>query len=325
MTKEIMRQSYISVIASANLTMYEQRLLLMCVKFAQKRLENVALSTERDALAHSFDIVELLVNIADVVSEGSGHYNHVIKAAQQLCKRKFTYNDRHGDKVSTLFVLRVTHVAKSGQLKLLLDRCFFDTLYNFRKGFCYYDLCHALALKHPQSVRLYQLVNGMHAGGVTYSISYLKEIFGVADKYERNNDFVRKYIEVARKELEDAGEGNYFEYKVIKEQRKITSIHILPVRRATDADKQATAGGVAKWLFAQYTHILVQHGGFTLRQINANKQIFEKLQEHPLGMPILLDIIQRCRKSRPANPQGYIINALKSELKFNPRKSTFKP
>lgn len=316
--EEMLRQSYISVIASANLTMYEQRLILMCVQFGQKRLQGVTLSMHHDVLEHSFNLVELPVNIADVVSEGTEHYNHVIKAAESLTKRKFTYTDVHGDKVATLWVLRVTHVSRSGQLILLLDKSFFDTLYNFRKGFCYYDLVRAMQLKHPQSVKLYQLINGLKPQGLEYSVESLKRAFGVEDKYKRNNDFVRKYIDVACKELEAQQEGNYFRYKVKKENNKITKICIYPVKRATSLEVQASAGGVRKWLQQDYFAILIQHAGFTTRQINSNKRTFERLQQNPLGMSILLDIIQRCRKVRPSNPQGYVVNAVKGALQDGP-------
>lgn len=276
-------------------------------------------------LRHSFNLQVVRVNIAEVLKDDSDHYDHVIKAARSLLKRQFTYRNRAGDVVNTLWVLRVTHIARSGVLVLLMDGSFYDCLFDFRKGFVAYDLQKAMSLRHPQSVRLYQMVNTMQPQGVTFTLPYLKEAFGVSDKYARNNDFIRKVIEVAHDELKAQPEGNYFEFKVIKGRGgKIESIHIWPVKRAKSLEQQAAPSSVAKWLPAQYIAILCQHAGFTLRQIAANKPTIEKLQEHPLGMPLLLDIIQRCRKTRPANPQGYIINALRYEMGLKPslRKQT---
>lgn len=314
-TELTLRQSYISVIASSSLTMYEQRLLLFLVKFGQSVIKGVSLSVQHQVLEHSFNMQEIIVPIADIISDGSSHYEQVKKAAISLTRRDFQYIDVNGNITYTKWVMRVTHLARSGQLKLIVDKSFFDTLYNFKKGFCYYDFVRAISLKHPQSVKIYQLINGMQSQGIRYHIDSLKRAFGVADKYARNNDFVRKYIEVARQELEASGEGNYFRYNVVKENNKITYIEFFPIKRATSAELQASAKGVTSWLETDMFKLLMYHGGFTPKQLNSNKALLSKLQTRPNAMDIILNIIERCRRKRPANPQGYIINALKSELK----------
>lgn len=309
------RQSYISVVAKANLTTYEQRLLIKAVEYGQRRIEGISLSHEHGVLEHHFNLVELPIVIRDVLSDGSQNYSHVLTAARKLCKRSFTYINASGDEVTTSWVLRVTNVRKSGELLLLLDKSFFDALYNYRKGFCVYDLQRALQLKHPQSIRLYQLVNNMQMSGCTYRIEALKEIFGVADKYARPNDFVRKFIDVAQRELAAQPSGNYFEYNVVRDDRgRLAAIHFQPVRRASDLEKEAAPSGIRQWCKDEYLRILIQHGGFTLRQLNSNKPTIDKLQQCPLGMPLLLQVIERARRKRPANMQGYIINAIKAEL-----------
>lgn len=315
MNQEMLRQSYISVVANASLTMYEQRVILQLVKWGQCRIDGLPLSVEHGVLSHNFNMVEITLNIADMLSEGSKHYEQVVNAAISLSRRRFRYQDARLNYVTTYWILRVTHVPSSGQLVLIIDKTFFDTLYNFRKGFCYYDMVRAMMLKHPQSVKLYQLVNNMKSQGITYEINQLKEMFGVSDKYGRNNDFVRKYLEVARQELEANGEGNFFRYSVIKDGRKIVQIHIMPIRRATSVEIQQAAAGIHKWMPLDFFRIMIQHAGFTNRQINANKPTLEKLVAHPLGMQILCDIISRCRRQRPNNPQGYIINAIKAEMR----------
>lgn len=310
----ILRQSYISVIAKASLTMYEQRIILMLVKWGQKRIEGISLAHHQEVLEHNFNLTEVVINIADIFTEGTNHYDQVIKAAQALSNRKFTYINGRNENVSTKWVLRVSHNKRTGQMVLLLDKTFFDCLYNFRKGFCYYDLVRAMNLKHPQSVKFYQLVNGMKPQGIECSITYLKQIFGVSDKYDRANDFIRKYVDVAAKELKANGEGNYFTYEVLKHGNKITSVRILPVKRATSEELQRSASGINKWMPHDFFAIMVQHAGFTTRQINANSKLLERLVNHPLGMNILLDIITRARRKRPNNMRGYIINAIKDEL-----------
>ena len=64
-----------------------------------------------------------------------------------------------------------------------------------------------------------------------------------------------------------------------------------------------------------YTKLLLQHGGFTTWQLSCHKALLSDLAKLPNGLDIVLAVIQRARVRRPANMQGYIINALKAEVK----------
>ncbi len=62
--------------------------------------------------------------------------------------------------------------------------------------------------------------------------------------------------------------------------------------------------------------LLIQYGGFTNNQIVRNMPTIKKFCESvPDPVQMLCDIIKRCNSRRPANMQGYIINAMKGESK----------
>lgn len=51
-------------------------------------------------------------------------------------------------------------------------------------------------------MRFYELLSNQKSP-LTYSVIQLKEMFCVADKYERINDFIRYVVEAAKKELDE--------------------------------------------------------------------------------------------------------------------------
>lgn len=87
------------------------------------------------------------------------------------------------------------------------------------------------------------------------------------------------------------------------------------MQRADIKEEQASIKGITEWLPIDYTKLLLQHGGFTTWQISCHKALLHDLATLPNGLDLLLAVIQRARVRRPANMQGYIINALKAEVK----------
>lgn len=312
------KESYIMAISKAHLTTYEARLLLMAINSGQVLLKNRTLSHEHGVLQHSFNMVELVVPIRDITTDKGQHYEHVIRAAQELTRKNFTWRDdlgaNKGHWVTFPWILRAEHIAKSGSVKLILDKRFYDALYNFTFGYCKFDLERALKFKTAAAARLYPLINTQR-NPITYPIDAMKEWLGVADKYQRGNDFVKRIIEPAKKEM-DASEGNTFTYTLRRGlNNKITHITITTLCRATEAEKNASVGAMKEWLGRDLMLLLLHHGGFTSMQVQRNKKVLERFADVPDAVDRLCDIVTRARKRRPANLQGYIINAIKDELK----------
>lgn len=307
------KQSYIMTIARAKLSLYEQRLLIKCVQSEQAHISNKALGAIRQPLPHNNSVVEIEVPMKELC-EGMEHYEYIIKAAQSLTQKNFTYIDEKGNWVTFAWVMRATHRKKTGIVKLLLDKHFYDCLYNFTKGYSHYDLERAINFKRPQTMRLYALLNAQRRP-ITYTIEQLKHITGTVGLYAKTNDFVRKVIAPAHREIKASESGNYWEYTYLKEGNKIIGITFTPVTRADVKEESAGFKAIGQWLPIDYTKLLIMHGGFTTWQISCHKDLLHDLSTLPMGMDILLNVIQRARKRRPANMQGYIINALKAEVK----------
>ncbi len=212
------KESYVMAISRAHLTTYEARLLLMAINSGQSLLKHRALSKEKVVLEHHYNMVELAVPIRDITTDKGQHYEHVIQAAQSLTMKNFTWRDNtkagRGHWVTCPWVLRAEHQPKSGNVTLILDKRFYDALYNFTLGHCSFDLQRALTFKSAVTSRLYPLINTQKKP-ITYPIEGLKATLGVEDKYKRGNDFIKRCIEPAKKEMDET-EGNTFRYSLLK-------------------------------------------------------------------------------------------------------------
>lgn len=308
------KQSYIMTIARAKLSLYEQRLLIKCVQSGQPLISNKPLGAIRRPLEHNNGTVEIEIAMKELCEADKSHYEYIIKAAQSLTQKNFTYIDEKGNWVTFSWVMRATHRRKTGKVYLLMDKHFYDCLYNFTHGYSHYDLERALNFKRPQTMRLYALLNGQKKP-ISYTIEQLKHITGTTGLYSRTNDFIRKVIEPAQQETKQGDFGSYWEYTTRKTGNKITSITFTPVQRAAIKEEQASIKGLSEWLPIDYTKLLLQHGGFTTWQLSCHKALLSDLSKLPNGLDLLLAVIQRARARRPANMQGYIINALKMEVK----------
>lgn len=307
------KQSYIMTIARAKLSLYEQRLLIKAVQSGQPLIKSQPVGALRKPLSHNNGTVEVEVAMRELC-EGNEHYEYVIKAAQSLTQKNFTYIDEQGNWVTFAWVMRATHKRKSGKVYLLMDKHFYDCLYNFTHGYSHYDLERALNFKRPQTMRLYALLNGQRRP-ITYSIEQLKHITGTDGLYSRNNDFIRKVINPAYEETKKGDYGQYWEYSVKKSGTKITHIIFTPIMRASIREEQASYKEITTWLPSDFVRLLVLHGGFTTWQLSCHKALLEDLSKLPMGLQITMDVIQRAQRKRPTNMQGYIINALKAEVK----------
>lgn len=308
------RQSYIMTIARAKLSLYEQRLLIKCVQSGQPLINNKPLGAIRKPLEHNNGTVEIEISMRELCEADKSHYEYIIKAAQSLTQKNFTFIDENGNWVTFAWVMRATHKRKTGKVYLLMDKHFYDCLYNFTHGYSHYDLERALSFKRPQTMRLYALLNGQKKP-ISYTIEQLKHITGTTGLYSKTNDFIRKVIIPAQKETKEGDYGSYWEYTTRKTGNKITSITFTPVMRADAREEAASIKAIAEWLPMDYTKLLLQHGGFTTWQLSCHKALLHDLSTLPNGLDVLLGVIQRARRRRAANMQGYIINALKAEVK----------
>ena len=306
------KQSFVLAISRVRLSLYEQRILIKMVEHGQQRLKGLWLRENLKKLPHDYDNVRIAFPIRYILSDGSQHYEQIEAAARSLCTRRFEFED---DERKVWYCSSLIHGVqwkkRSGIISFYVDRVFFDVLFDFSRGYCQYDLQQVLALPSPYAVRFYILMNQQNAP-ISFNVPFLKNMFGVSDKYAQTADFIKKVVEPARKALDDAG-CNSFTFTRLKSGNKVTSLTFTPVKRQPLSQAQMQAQlAVSSILSTDIRNILTVECGFTIKELNAHKDLWMKLAQNACAIDILDNIVERARRLR--KQKGYIVNAIKSEL-----------
>lgn len=307
-----LKQSWIVTCAKGKLSLYEVRLIIKIVEYAHNQIKETILARNMCRIKNHCDDVRLTIPMRYLLSDGSNHYEDVYEGARNLCKRTMEfYNSTTKTWHCSSIIFDVVHEVNKGLLSFTVFGSFFDCLYDFTHGFSRYDLEQAMSMRCPSSVRLFMLMYGQLAPK-HFSISWLKETMGVADKYKQTADFIKKCIKPACEEITDKTSIKLF-FKPEKDGNKIVSIQF-SVERKPQPERNISALTVEmkKLLQRDINLYLVSDAGFTYRELAAHKPILQRLMEHPCAIDIVRSITHRARKQ--GKSKGWIINALRSEL-----------
>lgn len=305
-------QSYVSSIFRGQLSKYEQRILIKMAEHGQVRVRGLALSHIHSQLEHQYGITRIELPIRYLLDESSNHYEHVWAAVQSLEKKVISIKDPQKNTwFSASLIMQAEHLIGKGVITFLVPKVFYDALFNFAMGFRSYDLETAMSFKLPSSSRLFIMMQGVRQP-IKYPLPYLKEMFGVSDKYPRNSDFIKRIITPAVEEVKQCGQGTWFDVVPVKRGCTFTHLEFIPHQRATDAQRMAEPRAMKHLMSESVRQLLMDHAGFTLRELSHHRALLTSLGSAPMGEQIVIDIVARARKTRKG--KGYIISALRDEL-----------
>lgn len=306
-------QSFLLSVTRVRLSLYEQRILTKIVEHGQSVLQGLS-PHQYKHIDNPFDNEKIEVPIRYILTEKSKDYSKVIDACKALMSRKFEFYD---PKTKTYYadtvIHNVIHVSGSGAVSFQVSRVLYDVMFNFSLGYKAYDLEEALTLPTPYAVRMYVLLNGQKTP-LTWDIEKLKEMFGVIDKYKQTRDFIKKVIEPARLALVNA-KCNGFTYSRVTEGKKVTALRFFPVK-ISEEDRQQYAQ-LSKEMLVNRKAIeimLVEDMQFTWKEIGANKATIDRFSQIQSATDTLMAIETRAKRKRM--DKGYIINAMKSEIRI---------
>lgn len=305
-------QSFIYSVSRVELSLYEQRILLKVVEFAQQQIKGRLIKNCMFRLEYTFDNFRIEIPVRYILTDGSKHYEDVREAAIKLMGRRFEFWDTNsGAWYSSPLIFNVAYVEGSGLLSLYVSKMLLDVILDFTKGFCKYDLETALSLSSPYAVRMYALV-ASQTRPIVYTIGQLKKMFGVEDKYKQTRDFLIKVIDAAKKVLDNA-QCNSFTYSKIKNGKKVESICIAPLkRRQITAEELAAKVSLKRLVDNEILIVMITYMGFTTKEISAHKVLLNDFCKLPYCMDTIYNIERRFRKGKKT--KGYVIAAIRDEV-----------
>lgn len=307
-------QSYLSCIMQGKLSIYALRIFLQIVERANEVLEGT-LSKQflRQQADYKSVSCSFSVEIRDILTDGSQHYEEVKQAAVELEKRIITYYDI--DKktwLSSPMIYAVSIKDGGGAIHFQCAEWVVKLILNFTQGFARYQFTNAMQLQSSYSLRMYMLTASMSTP-ITYKIDFLKKMLGVDEKYKQTRDFLKRCIEPVVEDLKKRN-LNGFTTSIVKNRNKIESICLTPVKREpTDENTLVAKAGLTTWCNNSLKTFLLQQCDFSVRELSANKVTLLRFTKLPNWQDLLVAVVERQRKKRAG--KSYIIGSLKSIVK----------
>lgn len=316
-------QSLIFTCSRMRLSLYEQRIVAKIVERAQRALRGRSLSGEvrqaqriDRAMAHPLEHEQFEIPARELLGEKSQHYEYIYDAARQLMSRKVEWYDPSMKTwFATPLIYNVQVRQRSGVVRFAVAKPLFDVILDFRQGYSRFNLEGLLQLPSVAAMRLYCLMCSQHHA-MQWSVPMLRAMFNVADDaYPNNSDFVRRIIEPARKQLDESGLVS-FSYSLVRNGRKIVAIKFLPLVPKQLFEDERPIGADETSSVKQCMLLLSSYAGFIPSAIRAHRQLIVRFCRHVKAAPQLMyDIISKSQSSKIHNAQGYIVNAMKGEIK----------
>src|SRR5690606_33474028 len=194
-------QSYIITSAKYDYSVYEKRILYRLIEFFQSLTKGEKLNHKVHLTKDLFDVSIITMPIAMFLNgEEDKNHSRVKEAIRSLENKKFEYEDDR-----TWEIIRIISEPKIDKYKefvtFRINPKVVQAFLDFSKGFSKYELATAMQFESVYAMRFYELLSGQKTP-ITYSIENLKIMFQIQDKYAKVNDFFRKVIEPAKKELD---------------------------------------------------------------------------------------------------------------------------
>lgn len=313
-------QGYDLTTAKYRTNLYQKRMMLAVVSAAQAKLDG-----EKHIAGKQFKIEEgefptVIVPVELILqNDDSSNIYAVRKAAKDFVGRAIEYMDADKNWIvfSPFISAMIPHYGS--EIHLQVHKLFWEAILDYRSGYRKFDVKRAIALRSVYAIRFYELMSGK-TDPITYSVKDLKIMFAMKDKYKQINDFVRKVIEPAKKELDLAAPYS-FDYMPVKNGRKIVAFTFTPIHYPQREDKKAEERDLLRKVNLSWDirdrnirKYLIESIGFTETEIKNNIEVFRRAAE--LLPDCLNELAILKGKSRDKkNPKGWIIRSLEGKVK----------
>lgn len=312
-------QSYLFSRIRSRMSICEMRILMRLVEFAQCELQGLVIADNIGPNGNNLVGKCVEIPIASVLPPGSHHYEAVPAAAKSLMSKIVEhYEPGTGSWTAATFVSAASTVAGKGLIMIYVQPWVWDCILDFTKGFVKYDLAAAMSIVSPYALKLYFLMSNQKQP-ISYSFAELNRLFGTEGKYERRNDFVRKVLLPAKKELDEKSPWSC-DIRPMKDGRSLEYCMFFPYEQPTKysegvRERTEHAKYPNLWAYHEIYQYMRYNLDFSPAELGRNKALIHEFAEKvPHSGAVLAEMNMRAHKRKEQPGKGWYINAMKDEL-----------
>ena len=322
--KEVV-QSYVLTAAKYDFSVYEKRILYRIIELMQEHTNGKTLDRQYHIQENLFGDVDIqMPTSAFLKDEKDQNYSIVKKALMDLNLKRVQFVDKKRGKWYLFNIIErpVVHM-KQGLVSFRIHPIMAAAFMDFSMGHRKYELKISMQFESVYAMRFYELMSGQK-NHIIFGIDKLKEMFKLENKYKQVNDFIKRVIEPAKRELDQYSPFS-FEYKINKEGRKYSSITFIPKFQPQHQDEDLERKRLQQQLSSRWTlskqeiDYLHNNFGFAEEEIRKNMDTFKDV----LAVTDLLNELARIKakinelntKGKGiANIKGYVITSLRNTV-----------
>ena len=255
-------------------------------------------------------------------------YNYVTEAAERLLDRKIVLGliDEDGKRVivDTHIVTSVRRLAEPDKTDNLFITLTFQPelkpfLIQLQRNFTKLDMEIYKKLKTASSIRLYHIFKsyiGKKKYRLRYELEDLKEMLGVAGKYDLYAGFKMRVLDEAQKRLSESTDIG-FTFEEIKEGKRVSAIAFNLLHDKSDAPSREIPSDSSPALpAADYSALM----SVVMEKFGVNAKVFTDLA-HKYSVEEINAAIRvtqaAIKKSKIDNAAGFFVQALRGHFKEN--------
>lgn len=315
-------QSYMLTAAKYDFSVYEKRILYLLVEIAQDELNGKSI---KEIVGYKiqktlFGDTDIAIPIRNILpADDDKNYKIAKKAFKDMANR--TIEKTQGN------IYTIDHILERVKVDTMAGVAYFrvppnvwDIILDFTKGFRIFELKTIMNFKSVYSMRFYELISEQKSLP-NFSLEYLREILCVGDKYPKTNDFIRKVILAAKREL-DACSPYTFTYEPEMSGKKIVGFKFKPIYQQGFRDPELEKRELQKKvsislvLDRRVLNYLRNTMLWPDASIKNNMELLSKAQATiPDFLNVLMELYGKARMME--NPIGYVVNSLKGKIMDN--------
>jgi plasmid replication initiation protein len=258
-------------------------------------------------------------------TKGDSLYNHLKKEVEKMIGKRVYYKDDNVELNSSL-ISGYLYLEKEGAFLVEFPSLLKPFLLQLKENFTVIDIRNILGLDSSYAMRFYEICKEKERFKTfQYTVTEIKEMFSIENKYKNYFDFKVKIIIQARNELQENSEL-YFDFEEIKQGKKVVAIRFTVIKNKKNLKRDEDELSILTKELPNHTEVLTKDVYETVKNFNISlstvKNWFEKYSYLQIKQGIDYTLLQH--KKGKINDVASYLQKMVSSIDITDKQETVK-